>query len=306
MANDKESMIIKDFLIESFSDDENLGIPGNGFIYQRLNESHDSANEFFKTTEFLNTFFTEEVRDKIPELVGDDFKLDFINYGDTQLVYVLNVNNKKWSVLVTQPAAELGIGKCEFENLRQLSINNPEIIVKPKYYFTDGERELYIAPYIYQARCIASQEHSYGIYIPEPYYRFEEFSIEEQKNVNTCIIANLIKLFDEEENQGLCSCKIGGGDFILEKSWSYSDKSIETTLKKMKLIAARELLTTNFSNYQQLLMKEFSQRTYYNNLTEKDHSILINHKNRIPMSSEEIEDGIKLGLKLRRDNYIRR
>ena len=285
---------------------EKLGIPSNGLLYQHLKTGQNASREFHKTEHFLKNVFEHKVIKEAPEFFDQNMSLQFINYGDTQQVYVLSANDKQWSVLVTQPAAELGIGKCEFENLRQLSINNPEIVVKPKYYFTDGERELYIAPYIYQARCIASQEHSYGVYIPEPYYRFEEFSNEEQKNVNTCIIANLIKLFDEEKNQGLCSCKIGGGDFILEKSWSYSDKSIETTLKKMKLIAARELLTTTFSDYQQLLMKEFSQRTYYNNLTEKDYSILINHKNRIPMSYEEIEDGIKLGLKLRRDNYKRK
>ena len=41
--------------------------------------------------------------------------------------------------------------------------------------------------------------------------------------------SNLVRLYDEERNLGIGACKIGGGDFILEKSWDKSDKSISST-----------------------------------------------------------------------------
>lgn len=70
----------------------------------------------------------------------------------------------------------------------------------------------------------------------------------------------------------------------------------------MKLIAARELINVSFSQYIELIKKEFLLRTYYENINDRDKSILINHKSRLPMQKEEIEKGIQLGLKLRKSN----
>lgn len=106
-------------------------------------------------------------------------------------------------------------------------------------------------------------------------------------------------LYNQEENLGLASCKIGGGDFILEKEYDKEPRTIENTLKRMHLIAARELISIDFDSYIHLLEKEFAQTTYYKKIEDKNPNILINHKNRIPMSKKAIEDGIQLGLKLK-------
>ena len=161
-------------------------------------------------------------------------------------------------------------------------------------------KELYIAPYIYQARCIASQDHGYGVYVPEPYYRFDTFSPKDRETVNTCMIANLVRLYDDEKGRGIGACKIGGGDFILDKAWDTSDKSIDSTLESMKLIAAREMVPMTLSDYEQQLLIEFSERTYYKRLEDRNPNILINHKNRIPMTYGEIGNGIELGRQLRK------
>lgn len=255
---------------------------------------------FFRTQSFLKKIFLERIINEAPELVDPNMSLQFINYGDTQQVYVLTANGKQWSVLVTQPGTKHGTGKCEFDNLRHLSTINSDVIVKPEYYFEDNGKELYIAPYIYQARCIASQDHGYGIYVPEPFYRFDTFSPKDREVVNTCMIANLVRLYDEENGIGLGACKIGGGDFILEKSWDESKRNIDDTLSKMKLIAAREMIKMSLADYEQQLLIEFSERTYYKQLADRDPSILINHKNRIPMTYEEIGNGIELGRQLRK------
>lgn len=278
----------------------NLGIPGNGFSYMKINSNQDITKEFIEQDNFLRRIFTERVIKEAPELADPNMKLEFINYGDTQMVYVLTANDKQWSILVTQPSQGCGIGRMEHDNLRRLAEICPEVIVKPEYYFTDGKRELYVAPYSYQARCVASQEHGYGVYVPEPFYRFEVFPQNVGKTVNTCMIANLVRLYDEEKGQGIGACKIGGGDFILDKAWDKSDMSVEATLENMRLIAAREMIPMSLSEYEQQLLIEFSERTYYSRIENRDPSVLINHKNRVPMSFEEIGDGIELGRQLRK------
>ncbi len=283
----------------NMNDIENLGIPSSGFEYQNLLENQDPLGEYLTTQQFLRQVFQTELLEKAPEIYNGECSLQFINYGDTELVYVLKSALKNYTVLVGQPAIDYGAVKREYENLKFLALNHPEIVLNPEYYFSNNHRELYMTPYLYQARCIASQEQGWGVYVPEPFYRFEKFSDEEQYYVNISIIANLIRLYDSKHNLGIASCKIGGGDFILEKEWSNGEKSIDNTLKHMKLIAARELITLPLENYIELLKKEFSKRTYYRNILQRDTTILVNHKSRIPMEQEEIEKGIQLGLKLR-------
>ncbi|MBR2301010.1 MAG: hypothetical protein IKA41_03560, partial [Bacteroidaceae bacterium] len=57
------------------------------------------------------------------------------------------------------------------------------------------------------------------MYIPEPFYRFEGFTREQEQVVNSCMIAKLVSLYDFEKGQGIASCKLGGGDFMLPKGW---------------------------------------------------------------------------------------
>lgn len=101
---------------------------------------------------------------------------------------------------------------------------------------------------------------------------------------------------------GLASCKIGGGDFILDKKWQKKEQTIKSTLQNMKLIAARELINVSLNQYIELIRKEFMLRTYYENISDRDKSILINHKSRLPIQKEEVEKGIQLGLKLRKNS----
>ena len=279
--------------------DLKLGIPSSGIEYLNLTSKQNRFEEYLKTKVFLYNTFERNLASFTPDLVGDHMEIQFINYGDTELVYVFTSNNKNYAVLVGQPSIQFGVVKEEFDNLNKLALQNPEVIVKPHYYISNENREMYIAPYYFQARCIASQNNGWGLFIPEHYYRFALFSEEEKLLVNICIIANLIKLYNEEENLGLASCKIGGGDFILEKNWNVDAKTIDNTLQKMKLIAARKLINIPLNQYIELLKKEFLLNTYYKNIEERDPSILINHKASVPMDKDDIEKGVQLGLKLR-------
>lgn len=285
---------------------ESLGIPGNGFEYIKLDSSKKGLdnletriNEFMGITEFLKEVVFEK---GVPEFQGRDKRLRFINYGDTQLVYVLEVNDRPYTILLGQPASEFGIVKREHDNLKRLSKGNAGNVVSPLHYFQnkDGNRELYVTPYIHQARCIASDDSDgWGVYVPEPDYHFRSFSDEERSIVNSSMIALLVKMYDQKNKKGIAACKIGGGDFILEKGYEDESLTHENVLKRMKLIAARDMVSMSLEEYIETLRYEFSKRTYYRNEADRDKSILVNHKSRIPMSEEEINNGIEIGLKLR-------
>ena len=272
---------------------EQLGIPDSDYSYHILNQNQNRQEEVNITRKFLSNLHKQ-----IPTIIKTSSSIEFINYGDTELVYVIKTDDKIDTLLVGQPATKLGIVRLEYDNLRHLATKNPSIIVSPTTYISDGTREAYITPYIKQARCIATYDGTYGAYIPEPYYRYEPYSFEDQYLVSKTIIANLIRLYDYDNKLALAECKIGGGDFILEKEYDQEPHTEENILKRMKLIAARKLINIELKDYIELIRKELSKRTYYRTLEERDNSVLINIKNRVPMTKEAIEDGISLGLSL--------
>ncbi len=283
---------------------ENLGIPDSGLMYHKVLPHQNSLSEFRKTLNFFDEIIDKRFYPNISLDSNNDIKIQFINYGDTQLVYILYIGNKKYTMLVGQPSAKFGTVKKEYDNLNVLSLKNPNTVIHPINYVCNKDRELYFSPYLMQARCIASQDLGWGIYIPEPRYHFKSFCIEDNEKsiVNSCIIATLIKLFNSDLNLGLSACKIGGGDFILEKEWSNEKLSHENTLKRLKLIAARELIKINLEDYIELIRFEFSKRTYYTDESSRDKSIIINTKSRVSMTKNEIEEGILLGRELRKYN----
>lgn len=274
---------------------EQLGIPDTDYNYHIITNNQSRNQEVITTRQFLASLSKE-----IPSIVTPESTIEFINYGDTELVYVIKTDNKTDTLLVGQPVTKLGTVKLEYDNLRHLATKNPSIIVSPITYISNGTREAYITPYIKQARCIATYNDTYGAYIPEPYYRYEPYNEQDQYLVSKAIIANLVRLYDYDNKLALAECKIGGGDFILEKEYDEETHTEENILKRMKLIAARKLINIELKDYIELIKKEFSKRTYYRTLEERDNSVLINIKNRVPMTKEAIEDGISLGLSLRK------
>lgn len=136
---------------------EPLGIPGDGYEYQKVSDYQDIYKEYIKTIDFFQGTFNYELYTQAPDIFSDNYNIKFINYGDTELVYVLANGIKKWTILLGQPMTQKGTVKKEYDILNSLAINHPDLIVKPNYYFSNQDRECYITPYIHQARCIASQ-----------------------------------------------------------------------------------------------------------------------------------------------------
>lgn len=274
---------------------DQLGIPDNDFDYHIIPGNLSRRVEVGLTQEFLVDLPT-----KLPHLIPYEYDIEFINYGDTELVYVIKTPKVRYTALVGQPITKLGTVKLEYENLKRLADKHPSLVIEPLAYVQNESREAYITPYIHQARCIATYANNYGAYIPEPYYRFESYSKEDECLITKTIIANLIRLYDEDSKLALAECKIGGGDFIMEQAFDNVPHTEENALKHMKLIAARKLINIELKDYIELLKKEFQKRTYYRTLLEKDPSIIVNLKNRVPMTESAIQEGIKLGLSLRK------
>lgn len=252
---------------------EQLGIPDTDYSYHILGANQNRIEEVITTRTFLSS-----LSEKIPNIVSTSSTIEFINYGDTELVYVIKNDTSIDTLLVGQPSTKIGTVKIEYDNLRHLAIKHPSIIVSPTTYVSNGKREAYITPYIKQARCIATYDGTYGAYIPEPYYRYEAYNKQDEYLVSKAIIANLIRLYDYDSKLALVECKIGGGDFILEKEYDQEPHTEQNILNRMKLIAARKLINIELNDYIELLRREFSRKTYYKSLSQRDNSILVNIK----------------------------
>ena len=280
--------------------DDSLGIPNYGMHYLDMpdgkNSIEDTLTEYLAIHDFINQVASSNT---VPEFQGKQKRLQFINYGSTQLVYVLTIDeSRQYTFLVNQPSAPSGVGKREFENLKMLSKSNKDNVITPLYYFTDkynSSRELYVTPYYYQARCIGVEDKEWGLWIPEPEYLFHDFKSQDRKVINASMVALLIKLYDEKNKKGLSGIRLDGGDFMLEKGFEDYDLNFENVLKRMKLIAARSLVQIELDEYINIIRQELSGQVMNNQQMK-----VIGKALRKPIALDEIEDGIKLGIDLRK------
>ena len=265
-----------------------IGIGMLNPAYIEVNELQDKDYEYRKISKFLKKYINEYASKK--GLNPSDLKLEFINYGKTELVYVLTEpNSERVTILAKQPAVDLGKVGQEAQNLLDLKQVDNNVIA-PIDYYKFGDQELYVTPYINQARCVASYG-TWGMYIPEPFYRFESFTNEQEQIVNACMIAKLVSLYNHDKGQGIASCKLGGGDFMLPKGWEKETPTIKNTLDKLYLIAAREMVNCSFDEYLNIIRNEFSRAT----INENQDQLILNLRGRVAMNPLTIEYGIELG-----------
>jgi len=275
---------------------ENLGIKSDFHWYLELGENQDALKEYVNINNFLNEYL--EIFASQRNISRQDLKLEFINYGKTELVFVLTMpNGEQVTVLVKQPAVKFGKVFEEANNLIELQARDLNVVA-PIDYYENGVCELYVTPYLKQARCIASDGGSgggsWGVYVPEPIYRFDDFDENQANVINACMIAKLVELYDFDLNKGIASCKLGGGDFMLAKGYELGAMSEDWIFQNLFLIAAREKIDCSFDEYLSILRDEFSRRT----IDEKQDSLKVNIRGRVPMTKSQIEKGILLGKKL--------
>ena len=268
----------------------------------------DSHKEIIQT---LMAAFSNNPNTILSQLAGKfDFDLNspvnisFMNYGNTQLVYLVTIANKfKFAASINQPHTPFGIVKEEFNNLERLVKIDPKFVVKPFAYFDIKEKghELYVSQYITNARCIAVNNYP-GFYDPLPFYHFEKFLPEISHLVNSNMIALFVNYYDSERKRGLAKTQISGDDFILTHHF-IKNKPV-TIQPNIKIIAARGFVEASLDDYINMLRQEFLIGTNRDETKTISEKIIINHKSKLPMNPEEIEKGIKLGLELREQHKL--
>ena len=290
----KEKLTVKDiannYLIHpnKINTRDSLGIPNYGQWYIETKPNQNAREEMIKIHEFIKDVL---VSNKIVEFQGKNRRLQFINYGRTQLVYVLTIDeNRQYTLLVTQPSANKGIGKKEFNNLNTLS-KKSNLVIEPLYYFQDEDRELYVTPYFYQSRCIGIETDDWGMWVPEPIYHFRKYSIQERNTINSAMVSALVSLYNDDRKLGLSECRLDGGDFMLEKGFESENLDIENILKNMKLIAARNMIEMSLEEYISQMRREL--------LGKEEINIILGKRINCAMTEKEVEEGIQNGLELR-------
>ena len=272
---------------------DSLGIPNFGPWYINVLPEQDTLEEITEIFNFIKSVVYDK---KILEFNSGNIDIQFINYGRTQLVFVVTVdNNKQYTLLVNQPATKYGVGKNEFDNLNMLNKIDAQLVIKPLYYFENENQELYITPYYHQARCIGVDTNEWGMWIPEPEYHFDMFNEKNRRIINSTMIAILIRLYDEKNNKGISKCRLDGGDFMLLKGFENNELSYDNITNYIKLIAARELLHISLDDYINRIRLELASK-YTDNL------IVVGKKLRKPFTEDEIESGVEMGLRLKRIN----
>lgn len=271
------------------SNDNNQAIGHLSSKHINVNDSQHKTKECAHISKFLDEYLVNyAVRHKFSV---NDLNLQYINYGDSELLFTLTHRPTERKVLlhVKQPAKQTGTLKQDFNNLISLAKDNDRII-EPIEYYTDGKQELFVTPYINQARNI-SYNNNWGIFKPEPFYQFQPFTDKQQHIVNRCIIGNLVSLYNEQTQQGIGACQISNGDFVLNKGWEKLSPTINNTLDNMWLTTARRMINCTLDEYKNMLMQEFSQ-------TNPQNNYYVNYRGMSNIDRQDIVAGINLGMKL--------
>lgn len=267
-----------------------IGLLWENYVYTKPNQ--DWYQEYKKIQNLLDEYIKFYANKNNKNI--EDLELEFINYGQTQLVYVLTdlTDNSKITILAKQPVVDFGKIKKEADNLINLNKFDKNVI-SPIDYFSYKDQELYVTPYINQARCVASYE-NWGMYVPEPQYRFVNFTKQQEDIVTSSMIAKLISYFDQEKQEGISACKLGGGDFMLKKGWENMQPTYKNTFESLYFISAREKIKCSLKEYIEIIKREFSKTT----INENQEELILNHRGRVPINMSNIEKGIQLGMSL--------
>ncbi|MFA5887064.1 MAG: hypothetical protein WC863_04845 [Patescibacteria group bacterium] len=291
---------------------------GDPFDYIKVRPDQDPQQAHKQTKESLQRSFEVNIKDSILHQAAQRFQLsidnvycvevDFINYGNFQMVYLATISLNfgaplQFTLLINHPHTSTDKVKAEYDNLRRLATIEPRFVVEPFAFYSSGQYGIYAAPYFDQALCIYSDRHDpcgkpWGIFDPHPFYHFESFYPEMRFTVTSTMIAMLVRYYDEEKQLGLAETHLSGDDFMLTQAFRHY--APETVLPNIRLISARDFIHTSLAGYLDLLRTEFQIGTHYKDPAVIEGKIKVNHKSCLPLSIEEIEAGIELGLSLRK------
>ena len=110
----------------------------------------------------------------------------------------------------------------------------------------------------------------------------------------------MVKFYDEKNKLGIAGYSLDGDDFMLKKGYENGELNEENIIKNFVFIAARKVIKIEFDEYINRIKKELK-----NDFGKNDEKIILKKKLRAPFTDEDIEEGIKYGMKLRKNKEIK-
>ncbi len=276
--------------------------PGGPLYYirseeQDIREAHSEIMFSFATA--LNENQNGSIAQQIKIKDSDKLQISFMNYGNTELVYLLTINKQKYAILINQPQMNKTVIKNQFQNLHRLHNNDSRFIVNAHSFFENDRYAMYLTEYINNALCVGNEKPNIlGVWNPLPHYHFEEFNKETSDLVNISRIAHIVNLYDDVNQIGISKTQISGNDFMLTQDTDFLD--LQSIIENTRIIGARDSISVPFERYIKLLREEFQVAT-----SRTDHDVLegrikINHHSKMPISKDLIDEGIEQGYMLRK------
>lgn len=275
--------------------------PEGALYYIRSNENVEIGYQE------INLSITQALAIKQPESIANQLRIDqndavqfsFMNYGNTELVYELSINQKqKYAFLINQPHTPKEVVKNQFHNLKRLHQINPKHIIKPIAEFENNKYAMYLTELIPNSLCIGNNRPRYlGVWNPQPRYKFEEFNQETTDKVNISRIAHIINAYDNEHELGIAKMEISGNDFMLREETDFAN--LQSIIENTIIISARDNIHIPFEDYMFLVREEFQRETYRDYKKVKKNILKINHHSQMAIPIKIIDEGIKKGLELR-------
>ncbi|KAJ5075859.1 hypothetical protein M0811_06721 [Anaeramoeba ignava] len=297
-------------------------IPTFGTLKYYLGGLNPPKNEIkYNSADYLNSLInriekkeSKTILKTISQLINESelnfnkvniYEIEFVNYGYLEIIFRLKFTyeSKQFSFIIISSQLPSYVDKVhqDFIHTKDFQQYFPNFILQVFDYdeFKLSKSNLPISFFtqidINLCRCIAKNEsysQNWGIYNPEPIYRFEPFDDELSEFTKQMIIASLIGTYNHQLQKGVACSRASGDDFILLRTFDYSPKSMKEC---WRMISVRDEIEIDFQSYCDLVTKEFQIPTKLSDKQVIDNSIKINHKSKEAFSLETIQKGIELG-----------
>ena len=245
--------------------------------------------------DFIYSFLYANV---YPEFRNKNFAFKKIKSEKEANTYLVVTGNQKYILVVSTLDMEYGKLRQEYNNTKNLNRKNKTLVLKPFHYYTDGLRELYVLDYPFKIKRISFEDGEIGICDSKKGYEFEHLSDQKKNMINCSIVYTLVKLYDEKRELAPSKIDIKAGDFILCDDFNFEMMNLSTTVDNMKLVKSREIKEMSFKHYINALRNDLIDRKYSS--AKKDPIIFSEGQNAF-MTMDQVETGITLGLKYKRN-----
>ncbi|KAJ5073539.1 hypothetical protein M0811_08656 [Anaeramoeba ignava] len=297
-------------------------VPTFGPLKYYLGGLYAPKNEIkYNPDDYLNSLIqriekkeSKAILETISQLINDSelnfdkiniYEIEFVNYGSLEIIFRLKFTykSKEMSFIIVSSQLPSLIEKVhqDFIHTKEFHKHFPNLILEVFNYdeFQLSKSKLSISFFtqidLNLCRCIAknkSYSENWGIYNPEPIYRFEPFDNELSEFTKQMIIASLIGTYNHKLQKGISCSRASGGDFVLLRNFDYSQKSLKEC---WRMISVRNEIEIDFQNYCDLIIKEFQISSKISDQKVIDDSLKINHNSKEAFKLETIQKGIELG-----------